>query len=118
MKYMMQQFLLSWSLVTTQFLDSVGAFLPRLLGAVIVFLVGMALAKILRRILRKVLQAISFSQLINKTPVQLALENPEVGRRVELGVVNLVYWIAMLLVIHTTAAVLELGSVTLLIEKS
>jgi hypothetical protein len=114
---MMQQFLSSWSLISTEFLDSVGAFLPRLLGAGIVFLVGLALAKLLRRILRRVLQAINFSQLINKTPIQLALENPEVGRRVEVAVVSLVYWLMMLLVIHTTAAILGLGSVTLLIEK-
>jgi len=114
---MLPQFFSSWDAFSTQFLVSLGGFLPKLLGASLVFVFGLLLAKLLRSTLRKVLQAINFSKLVGQTPLQVALENPEIGRRFETGLVSSVYWLSLLLVIHTAATILGLGSVTLLIEK-
>jgi hypothetical protein len=114
---MMPSLISTWSVISTQFATSLGIFLPRLLGAVITFIVGLLLAKLLRRVLRQVLRAIQFSSLVNQAPIQLALENPEVGKKIEVGVINLIYWLVMLLVIHTTASVLGISSVMLVIEQ-
>ncbi len=117
MSYMMEQLFLTWSTLSTQFLLGLGAFLPRLIGAVLVFFGGLLLAKLVKAALHKVLRALNFSRLMGQTPLQLALENPELSQRFETGFATLIYWLLLILVAHTTAAVLGLSSVTLLLEK-
>lgn len=114
---MMTQLFASWSTISSQFLISFGLFLPRLVGALTVFFIGILLAKSLRQLLHKLLGAINLAGMVGQTPVQAALENPEIGKRIEATIANLVYWLALLLVLHTTAAVLNISSVTLIIEK-
>jgi len=114
---MMTQLFASWSTISSQFLLSFGLFLPRLVGALAVFFIGILLAKYLRQLLHKLLGAINLAGMVGQTPVQAALDNPEVGKKIEATIANLIYWLALLLVLHTTAAVLNISSITLLIEK-
>lgn len=117
MSYMMEQLFLTSSAIGTQFLLGLGLFLPKLIGALLVFFGGLLLAKLVKTALHKVLRALNLSRLVGQTPLQLALENPELSHRFETGLVTLVYWLLLILVAHTTAAVLGLTSVTLLLEK-
>lgn len=113
----MEQLFSTWSALSTQFLISVGAFLPKLVGAILVFVIGFTLAKVLKAALHRLLRALDLSRLMGQTPLQLSLENPEIGQRFETGVVTFVYWMMLLLVVHMTAATLGITSITFLIEK-
>lgn len=107
----------SFAFIFAQSLEIVSVFLPRLLAALFVFVVGLFLAKLGRKVLAKVFAAINVSGLINKTPLQLAFEGQNIGHGVERVVLGAVYWLLILVVIHATAGILEIRSLTLVIEK-
>ncbi len=107
----------SFAYIFAQTLAVVSVFLPRMLAALFVFITGLFLAKLGRKILVKVFSAINVSGIINKTPLQLAFEGQNIGSGVERVVVGAVYWLLILVVIHATAGILEIYSLTLVIEK-
>jgi small-conductance mechanosensitive channel len=63
------------------------------------------------------LRAISFSRFINKTPLQLALQQDNLGQRIEENIANFFYWLSVLVVIYIMVAILGLSSATLVLEK-
>lgn len=103
--------------VTAQTLAVISSFLPRLLAALILLGLGILLAKLVRQLLNRILQATNLSQLLNKTPLQLAFENQNVGDYLTRFIVGAVYWLLILLAIHASSTVLGLISVTLILEK-
>lgn len=107
----------SFAYVFAQSLAVISIFLPRILAAIFVCIVGLLLAKLGRKILTKVFAAINVSGIINKTPLQLAFEGQNIGSGVEKLVVGALYWLMILVVIHATAGILEIHSLTLVIEK-
>lgn len=107
----------SFAYVLAQTLAVISVFLPKMLAALFVFVIGLFLAKLGRKILVKVFSAINVSGIINKTPLQLAFEGQNIGSGVERVVVGAVYWLLILVVIHATAGILEIHSLTLVIEK-
>src|SRR5688572_27022820 len=62
------------------------AYLPRLLGAVVLFLIGIVAAKVIRRIVVRALEAIRLSSWLEKTPLDSFVQNAEIGQKME-GVV-------------------------------
>lgn len=107
----------TFAYVVAQSLEVVSVFLPRVIAAVFVLVIGMMLAKLGRKLLSKIFSAINVSGIINKTPLQLAFEGQNIGSGVERVVVGIVYWLLILVVIHATAGILEIRSLTLVIEK-
>lgn len=103
--------------VTAQTLAVISSFLPRLLAALILLGLGILLAKLVRQLLSRILQATNLSQLLNKTPLQLAFENQNVGEYITRFIVGAIYWLLILLAIHASSTVLGLISVTLILEK-
>lgn len=103
--------------LTAQSLAIISNFVPRLLAAVVLFGLGILLAKLVRQLLSRILKAVNLSAFLNKTPLQLAFENQNVGDYIERFIVGAVYWLMLLLAVHASASVLQLTSVTLILEK-
>lgn len=107
----------TFSYVAAQTLTSTSLFLPKILGALIAFTLGAIIARAVKGLVFKILEAARFSSLIAKTPLQLALENDDLGKKAEEVVSTLAYWLTMLVVVHTTVTILGLSSLTFMLER-
>lgn len=105
------------ALLSTQTLAQVSIFLPRIIGALLVLVIGAAIARLCKRIVVKGLEALSVSKLISKTPVDHFLKNAEVGQKLEEIIGTTAYWLIMLVVLHTTVEVLGLTPVADVLNK-
>lgn len=99
-----------------QIVNGFSPVMPTILGALAIFLVGFILAKIARNITKKILESINFSKWLKKTPIQAAFEESNFAAKAEEVIANIVYWIAMLLVILATTNALGLESVSYILQ--
>ncbi|MFZ5376628.1 MAG: mechanosensitive ion channel family protein [Patescibacteria group bacterium] len=106
----------SVSYVLAQTIANFAYFLPRITGALLALVIGIVVAKIIRRLLTQLLDSISFSKFINKTPLQFAFNN-EVGKKAEEVLAGIVYWLVMLVVIQTTVSILGITALSSVLEK-
>ncbi len=91
--------------------------LPRILGAIIVFIVGLLLARILRRLVVKMLEALRVSKVIEKTPLELFLKNAEVGQHIEEVIGSLVYGLFVFVALYVTVSMLGLSSLSQFMDQ-
>lgn len=103
----------SWTYTIAQF----STYLPKLLGALVVFLVGLVAARIVKGIVVKALETIRIHKAIEKTPVELFLKNAEMGQKLETVIGGVVYWILVLVVIHTSVSLLGLTPLSNFFEQ-
>jgi hypothetical protein len=104
-------------LITTQSLSSMAVYLPRVVAALLILIIGAALARLVKRLLVKLLDTVRVSKAFTDTPIELFLKNAEMTNRIEDIIGSIAYWLLMLVVIHTTVSVLGLTSLTLLLSK-
>lgn len=104
-------------LVTTQSLSSMAIYLPRIFAALLILIIGAAIARLIKRGLVKLLETVRVSSALKDTPVEVFLKNAELTNKVEEVLGSIVYWLLMLVVIHTTVSVLGLISLTVILEK-
>ena len=83
-------------------------FLPRIVGAVVVLLVGLLVARIVRRLIVRALEAMRVSKAVEHTPLELFLHNAEVGQKLEDIIGGVFYWLFLFVVLHTSVSVLGL----------
>lgn len=107
----------SFSLISTQVLTEVSAFLPRILAALLVLIIGAAIAKIVKKLIIRLLEATRLSTLLKDTPIEHFLANAEFGHKLEEIVGSVFYWLAMLIVLHTTVTILGLQPLSDLLSK-
>ncbi|MDA1079506.1 MAG: hypothetical protein O2840_02340 [bacterium] len=105
-----------WSFVS-QSLSDVAVFFPRLLGALLIFVVGAAIANGVRKFFVKVLEKVRVASVLKNTPVEHFLKNAELGHRVEDVIGSVFYWLIMLVIAQTAAGVLGLESLTALLDR-
>ena len=98
----------SLSLGLTYTVAQISSYLPTLLAAVVVLVVGLILARLVRSIVLRGLGALRVSKILDKTPIELFLKNDELGVKLEEGIANIIYWLLLFLVLHTTVSVLGL----------
>lgn len=104
-------------LVTTQSLSSMAIYLPRIFAALLILIIGAAIARLIKRGVVKLLETVRVSSALKDTPVEVFLKNAELTTKIEEVLGSIVYWLLMLVVIHTTVSVLGLISLTVLLEK-
>ncbi|HEX9817861.1 MAG TPA: hypothetical protein VGA89_03160 [Patescibacteria group bacterium] len=107
----------SWNYLMTATINSLALLLPRILGAFTALVVGVLLAKVVRGLVQKILRAIGFAKMIDKTPLQLAFQDEKMGQKIQASIANLFYWVSVLVVIYIMVAILGLGSVTVVLEN-
>ena len=103
--------------LSNQVLTDVVIFLPKLLTAFLVLIIGTALAKTFKKVSVAVLEKIRLSRAFKKTPIEHFLADAEFGGKVEEVIGKVLYWLVMLVVIHTTVTILGLTSLTVLLGR-
>ena len=103
--------------MTTQALANVAVYLPRIFAALLILIIGTALAKAVKKVVVRIFESLRVSDALKQTPLEHFLKNADVTHRIEEVLGNIVYWLAMLVVLHTTVSVLGLVSLTMLLER-
>lgn len=80
----------------TDLMDSLASFLPNLIAAIVIFLVGVLIATILRNLLVRVLQALNFERLLLNTGIPEALKKADSKLTVTMVLGELVRWVTIL----------------------
>jgi len=93
------------------------AYVPRFVGFLLVLLLGVWVAKIVRKLVVTLVGALKLEKLTKSTPLEYFMENAELGRKVEDTLGMIVYWLIMLVVLQTAVSILGLTSLLGLIEK-
>lgn len=101
----------------TAFMTQIVVFLPRLLGSILVVIIGMIIARTIRGILISSLRRLQLSSNLEKTPLGQFLHNTEIKNTAEVIVSNIVYWILMLFVVYTAVTVLGLDTASNLLNQ-
>lgn len=103
--------------LSNQILTDLVIFLPKLITAFLVLVIGAALARTFKKVLIKLMETLRLSKAFQKTPVEHFLSDAEFGGKVEDVIGTVSYWLVMLVVIHTTVSILGLTSLTVLIGR-
>lgn len=100
-----------------QFLNEIASALPKILGAVLILIIGWIIAKLIKRLVVKVLKLVKFNYLTEKSGIDKFLK--EGGTKVSaIDVIGtLVYWFIMLIVIMATLNSLNLTVVSALFNE-
>lgn len=107
----------SLSVLTTETLAEVSVFLPRLAAAILILLIGAGVAKAIKGLVVKLLETLKVANWIKNTPVEHFFKNAEFGEKMEGVLGSIVYWILMLVVIHSTVSVLGLESLSHVLDR-
>ena len=92
------------------------AFLPKLVGALVVLLIGWVIAKIVRAILVRSVQ-VSLDQLLERSGLMETLERASISAQPSQIVGSVVYWLIYILFIMGAAEIVGLDSVTSAITR-
>ena len=103
--------------LSNQLLTDIVIYLPRFIMAILILVIGSALAKTFKKVSVKVMESLRVSKAFKKTPVEHFLKNAEIGNKLEEVIGSILYWAVMLVVIHTTVSVLGLTSLTILLTR-
>ncbi len=107
----------SLSVLTTETLTEVSTFLPRLAAAILILIIGAGVAKAVKGLVVKLLEALKIAKWVKNTPVEHFFKNAEFGEKMEGVLGSIIYWILMLVVIHSTVSVLGLASLTMVLDR-
>ncbi len=100
-----------------QFLNEIASALPRIIGALLILIIGWIIAKLLKRAFVKLLTIIKFDYLLDKSGINKFLKDggSKLGAIDVLG--TLFYWIIMLMVIMATLNSLNLTAASVLFNE-
>lgn len=107
----------SFALIFAQTASQVSLFLPRLVGALLVLILGAFVAKFLKRVVVKVFDTLKISQGIKNTPIEHFVSNAEVGQKIEEILGSIVYWLVMLLIVQTSVTILGLEPLSAVLNR-
>jgi len=99
------------------FAVKITAFLPALIGAIIIFVVGWIIARLVRLAVEKLLKLVRFDKATEKTGVQEFLKKGDILKAPSEIIGSLVYWFLMILVIIASLDALGLPIVSDLLNS-
>lgn len=112
-----QNFESTFSYVSAQTLTQISVYLPRIVIALLILIIGSAIARALKKVVVAVLDKLMLARVVKNTPVDLFLKNAEFGQRFEVVIGSVLYWLIMLVVLHLSVSVLGLEPVSALLER-
>ena len=98
-------------------LNSLALFIPNLLGAIILFLVGLLLARWLKTLIVKLLGGLNVSKLFKDTAVDKFLQKAEMSTKVEQVLGETVRFLTILIFFVASVNLLGLNTVTLVLNS-
>lgn len=93
-----------------QFLNEIATSLPRIIGAIFILIIGWILAKLLKRVILKLLNLIKLNKLSEKVGIEKFLKEGGMKKTAVDIIGSLFYWIVMLTVILAVFNSLHLNS--------
>ena len=99
------------------FLEGVGDFLPNILAAILILIIGWLIARVFRGAVRRGLQLIKFPTIAEKAGIDGFLQTGGVKQSSTDLVAVLVYWLVMLMVLLTTVNALRLEVASQLLNE-
>lgn len=95
----------------TDSLTATADFLPNLLAAITIFIIGVVVGSVLRRVLIRLLEAVSFEKALSTTGIPQALKRTETTLTVSNLLGELLRWFAILIFLLPAVDQLGLGAV-------
>lgn len=114
---MLENWYQSLSIILLQTLSEFSIYLPKIIAALAIFIIGAAVANTVRNLIIKTLDSLRISKTLKDTPIEHFIKNAEIGKRIEQIVGSIVYWLFMLVIIQTSIAILGLTSLSNILEK-
>ena len=96
--------------------QSIVDFLPSVVSALVFFIIGWIIAKILRKVTKRGLEAIKLDDLVEKAGLQKMLNKIKHGLSAAKVLSGIVYWLIMLVVLTVTANIMGMTMVNDAIE--
>lgn len=106
----------SLSLAANQFLFGIIGFLPSLLGALILFLIGWILANWLKTLTTKIVNITKIGSLIKNPAITDFLKNAQVSQKIEVIIGEVVKWLVIVLFFVAGINVLGITSISLFLN--
>jgi small-conductance mechanosensitive channel len=106
----------SVSVTFTTLLTQLGMFLPKFLAAILILVLGTALAKWVKSLTIKLLEALRLSRGLKDTPIEAFLRHAEVGQ-IEEVCGTVIYWLSMIVVLQTSVTLLGLQAISGVLDK-
>src|SRR5437660_770409 len=107
----------SLSLTLANLLTSILVFLPRFLAAILIFIIGITIARWVKNIIVRSLEKLRVSAEMEKTPIQSFLKNAEVTMKIEVILANVIYWLIILIILQTSISILGLTAVSTILDR-
>lgn len=107
----------SLSIIFLQTLAEFSVYLPKIVAALAVFLIGAAVAGLVRHFVTKTLDAVKLSKTLSGTPIDHFVKNTEITHRIEKIIGSIVYWLIMIVIIQSSIAILGLTPLSIILEK-
>ncbi len=111
---------MDWQMVLVQpvqaFFTQLMGFLPNVLGALLILLVGWAVAKGIEGVLVKLLKTVKLDKLADKIQISEILNKGGIKRKLSEVIGIIVYWLVMLVVLIATLNALQLTVAAQLLE--
>ncbi|HSG81535.1 MAG TPA: hypothetical protein VLC48_04755 [Gemmatimonadota bacterium] len=101
----------------SNFVRGIGDFLPNILAAVVILIVGWIIAKLLKAAVVRVLKLVKFSTLTQRAGIDDFLAKGEVKQTAADLIAVLVYWLVMLIVLVTAVNALGLDVASQLLNQ-
>jgi hypothetical protein len=114
---MLENWYQSLSIIFLQTLSEFSIYLPKIVAALAVFIIGSAVAKAIRSFVTKGLDTLKLSKALANTPIEHFIKNAEISKRIEQIIGSVVYWLIMLVIIQTSIAILGLTSLSHILER-
>lgn len=114
---MYQSLFSSFQVFATEAVVSVADYMPAVLGALLLLVVGSFFANAIRRLVVKVFESFHLSKAVKKTPIEHFLQNAEVKAQLEVILGSVAYWLVMLVVLQSVVAILGLESLSVLLTS-
>ena len=93
------------------------SFLPRLVGAFLVFVIGLLIARFIRSLVIRTLETLRVSKMVEKTPLELFFKNAEFGQKIEVVIGSVFYWLFLFLVVYTSVSILGLTPLSIFMDR-
>lgn len=104
-------------IAVAQALNEMAIFVPKTIIAVVVLLIGAAIARLLRSVTIKFFESLRVSAIVKNTPIEQFFKNAELTTKIEEVLGSVVYWLLMLIVVHTAVTVVGLTSLSIILSK-
>lgn len=106
--------------ITTALVDALGVllrFIPALIGALLILLIGWIVARIVKAIILRVLQAIRFDQVMAATGIDGLLRRGGIHMDIAGIFASLIYWFVFLVFVLAAANALGVAAVTAIVTS-